>query len=180
MPFTIPAFWLLVPFALQSLCMAVDELYFHRQRSLPRWERLGHPLDTLTVLLCFGWLFWMPPSLGSAGIYAALSFFSCLFVTKDEPVHRRFCGAGEHWVHALMFMLHPMILLSAGLLWPVWHGQKLPFIKYSGFEQSFLLSNALITLGFGLYQLLYWNLLWPSRLTKQAEQAKSTTTSTTS
>ncbi len=172
----IPARWLLLPFVLQSLCMAVDELYFHRQRSLPRWERLGHPLDTLTVLLCFGWLFAVPPSAVSASVYAGLSLFSCLFVTKDEPLHLRLCGAGEHWVHALMFMLHPLVLVSAGLLWPAWHGQTLSFIGYGGRERAFLLGNALLTLGFGLYQLLYWNLLWPSRLSKRA---KSTTTSTT-
>jgi hypothetical protein len=41
--------FLFIPFALQMCCMAVDEVHFHRQRGLPRWERLGHPLDTLTV-----------------------------------------------------------------------------------------------------------------------------------
>ncbi len=41
--------FLFIPFALQTCCMAVDEVHFHRQRGLPRWERLGHPLDTLTV-----------------------------------------------------------------------------------------------------------------------------------
>lgn len=156
--------------------MAVDELYFHRLRSLPRWERLGHPLDTLTVLVCFGWLFWLPPTTGSISVYIGLSLFSCLFVTKDEPVHRRLCGAGEHWVHALMFMLHPLILLSAGLLWPVWHGRTLSSIRYTGIERNFLLGNMLLTLGFGLYQLIYWNLLWPSL---SANRAKSTTTSIT-
>lgn len=176
MPFTVSASWLLVPFVLQSLCMAVDELYFHRLRLLPRWERLGHPLDTLTVLGCFGWLFWLPPTAVSASIYVVLSLFSCLFVTKDEPVHRRLCSAGEHWVHALMFMLHPLILVSAGLLWPVWHGQTLSFISYTGVERAFLLGNMLLTLGFGLYQLLYWNFLWPYL---SAKRAKSTTTSTT-
>lgn len=173
--------WLFIPLVVQTLCMAVDELYFHRQRALPPWERWGHPLDTLTVLACFGWLYWLPPSTFSVSLYAALSLFSCFFVTKDEAVHHRFCSAGEHWVHALMFMLHPLILLSAGLLWPVLHGQALAFISYNGFERMFLLGNVLLTFGFGLYQLLYWNLLWPSRQTnqiKQAKQAKSTTTST--
>jgi len=28
--------------------MGVDEFYFHRRRGLPRWERLAHPLDTMT------------------------------------------------------------------------------------------------------------------------------------
>jgi len=29
--------FLLIPFALQALLMAVDEFYFHWQRKLPRW-----------------------------------------------------------------------------------------------------------------------------------------------
>jgi len=38
--------WLL-PFALQALAMAVDELGCHRRRPVPRWEWAGHLLDTL-------------------------------------------------------------------------------------------------------------------------------------
>lgn len=47
--------FLFIPFPLQMICMAVDEAHFHRWRGLPRWERLGHSLDTLTVLACFMW-----------------------------------------------------------------------------------------------------------------------------
>jgi hypothetical protein len=43
----------LIPFVLQMLRMIGDEFYFHRRRTLPRWEWLGHPLDTLSVLLCW-------------------------------------------------------------------------------------------------------------------------------
>ncbi|MBI1764474.1 MAG: hypothetical protein HYR56_23870 [Acidobacteria bacterium] len=133
-------------------------------------------MDTLTVLFCFGWVFLVVPTTVTVCAYTGLSLFSCLFVTKDEAIHCQVCKASEQWVHALMFMLHPLILLSAGLLWPVWHGQALSFFTYTGFERSFLLGNTLLTFGFGLFQLLYWNLLWPSR---PAQQAKSTTTSIT-
>ena len=47
----------LVPIAVfgtQAALMMVDELHFHRRRGLPRWERIGHPLDTATVLVCYG------------------------------------------------------------------------------------------------------------------------------
>jgi len=161
--------FLLIPFPLQMSCMAVDEFYFHRRRGLPRWERLGRPLDTLTVLACFVWLLSAAPSALSLGVYVGLSVFSCLFVTKDEPVHSKQCRPNEQWLHALLFILHPLVLLSAGLLWPAWRRQTLSFIRYTGFERKFLLGNTLLTLVFGLYKLVYWNLIWqPATPQKQA------------
>ena len=47
---------------LQGLAMLVDELLFHRRRGLPRWERIGHPIDTLSVLACYGVSLWLPPT----------------------------------------------------------------------------------------------------------------------
>jgi hypothetical protein len=167
--------YLLIPVVAQMLCMALDEFYFHWQRQLPRWERVGHPLDTLTVLLCYGWLLLSPPSAPALSVYVGLCVFSCLFVTKDELVHRRHCRAGEHWLHAVLFTLHPLSLLSAGLLWPAWHGQTLAFLRYEGFEQVFLLGNTLLTCGFGFYQLIYWNFVWP-----MLNLVRSTTKSTIS
>jgi hypothetical protein len=160
--------FLLIPFALQMLCMAVDELYFHRRRGLPRWERQGHPLDTLTVLACIAWLLATPLSTFSLSVYVGLSIFSCLFVTKDELVHSQYCCPTEHWLHALLFSLHPLTLLSAGLLWPAWHQQTLSFIHYLGFERKFLLADTLLTFAFGLYQLVYWNFYGPSHNKKTA------------
>jgi hypothetical protein len=105
-----------------------------------------------------------------------LSVFSCLFVTKDELVHGKHCRPAERWLHALLFTLHPLVLLSAGLLWPAWHQETLSFIRYAGFERWFLPGNMLLTLAFGLYQLVYWNFLWPSAKAQKA--VRSTTPST--
>lgn len=160
---------LVVPFLLQVICMGVDELYFHHQRKLPRWERIGHPLDTLTVLLCFGWILWFPPDVFAISVYIGLSLFSCLFVTKDEWVHYKYCSAGEQWMHAVQFVFHTLVLLSAGLLWPVLHLQSSEWIAYEGFERTFFLGNVVLTFGFGLYQLLYWNFIWrPASENKEA------------
>jgi hypothetical protein len=167
---------LFIPFPLQMVCMAVDEIHFHRRRGLPRWERLGHPLDTLTVLACFVWLLTAAPSAFSLSVYVGLSVFSCLFVTKDEPTHSKYCSSGEHWLHAMLFILHPLVLLSAGLLGPAWRKQPLSFIHYAGFEREFLLANTLLTFAFGLYQLIYWNFLWPSDTSQK--QARLITPST--
>ena len=151
---------LLIPFLFQVVFMGVDELYFHHKRQLPRWERLGHPLDTFIVLLCFGWIVWVVPSTTTILIYIGLSLFSCLFVTKDEWVHYKYCSAGEQWLHAVQFVFHTLVLLSAGLLWPALHQLPSTWIQYEGFERMFLLGNIGLTALFGAYQLIYWNLLW--------------------
>jgi hypothetical protein len=160
--------YLLLPFAAQMLCMLFDEFYFHWRRKLPRWERLGHPLDTLSVLLCWGVIYFLPPTANAIILYAGLSVFSCLFVTKDEWVHKEHCPAGEHWLHALLFVLHPLLMLSAALLWPAIHAENAAglakgWIRYEGFEGTFFAGNSLLTLLFGFYQLVYWNVLWKAK-----------------
>lgn len=167
--------FLFIPFVLQMCCMAVDEIYFHRQRGLTRWERVGHPLDTLTVVICFAWLLLVQPSPSAVSVYLGLSIFSCLFVTKDEPIHSRYCRPQEHWLHALLFILHPLVLLSAGLLWPALHHQSFSFIRYTGYEVWFLQASLLLTLAFGLCQLVYWNFL--SRSAAPEEDASLMTSS---
>jgi hypothetical protein len=155
--------FLLLPFGLQMICMAFDELYFHRRRMLPQWERIGHPLDTLTVLICLLWLILAPPGPGAIAAYAGLSILSSLFVTKDERIHLSHCEASEQRLHALLFTLHPVVLLSAGLLWPAAHGlfsAGLPWIRYTGEERTFLGAICAIVFSFGMFQFVYWNLLW--------------------
>jgi 2-polyprenyl-6-hydroxyphenyl methylase/3-demethylubiquinone-9 3-methyltransferase len=110
------AVWLL-PFALQGLAMAVDEFGFHRRRRVPTWEWLGHMLDTLVFLGCLAVLLTLPPGPAHLRLYALLAAGSCLLVTKDELVHKRLCSGGEQWLHAVQFILHPVVLIAAALLW---------------------------------------------------------------
>ena len=157
-------FWLSMPFVVQMLFMAADELWFHKKRGLSRWERIGHPLDTLTVVVCLTWILCIQPNQRTAVVYVALAVFSCVFVTKDEPVHRRYCSATEQWLHAVLFILHPIVLASAGLLWPaawgVSGGSFLWSMRFSGFERAFLTFTCALMIGFGIYQFVFWNLLW--------------------
>ena len=136
-----------VPLGTQALATVADEFYFHRRRGLPRWERIGHPLDTLTVLACFAIALALPLTAASLRTYVALAAFSCLFVTKDEIVHAKYCEPFEHWVHALLFVLHPIVLASMGYLW----------LKDA---RALMLVQGALTLAFGLYQTLYWNTSW--------------------
>ncbi|CAN5374920.1 hypothetical protein BH11MYX1_BH11MYX1_02350 [soil metagenome] len=140
--------WLLaIPIGLQGLAMVIDEGVFHRRRGLPPWERIGHPLDTLTIAICLGWL--VVTDRGASAnltVYIALAVVSTLFVTKDEKIHARLCGAGEHWLHALLFTLHPIVLGAFAWLW--WTG-----------HQTILIAQLAITLAFLGYQIIYWNVL---------------------
>jgi len=140
---------LLAPVLLQMVAMAIDEGLYHRRRGLPRWERLGHPVDTASVLLCYGWLIATRPDQPNAlAVYVAMAALSCLLVTKDEAVHAHRCQPGEHWLHALLFVLHPVVLGTVGLLW--W------------WQRDLWLLPALLALTGGLlvYQIVYWSLLW--------------------
>jgi hypothetical protein len=161
--------WLAMPFVLQMAFMGADELWFHRKRGLPRWERIGHPLDTLTVSLTIACTLWFRPTRETVPVFAALAIFSCIFVTKDEQVHNRLCTAAEQWLHAVLFMLHPVVLASAALLWPMaWNdspGWVLPIVQSSGLERDFLTCTLALMIGFAGYQFLFWNFPWHPKKT---------------
>lgn len=135
----------LVPYLAQAIAMMVDEFYFHHKRGLGRWERWGHPLDTLTVLACYLFVLVMPVTTLNVQLFMGLSVFSCLFITKDEWVHARECVAGEQWLHALLFVLHPIILFVTGWLW--FHGEG----------QAILIGQLCLTGLFAIYQVFYWS-----------------------
>ena len=132
--------------------------------------RIGHPLDTLTVLACFAFVLFVPYSSWALKAYIALAIFSCLFVTKDEFVHKECCPASEQWLHALLFLNHPIVLTAAGLLWtviaqsnaPAWMS---PLLPYADLLRSMMLAQTGIVSLFCLYQVIYWNLLWKEKST---------------
>jgi 2-polyprenyl-6-hydroxyphenyl methylase/3-demethylubiquinone-9 3-methyltransferase len=97
--------------------MGVDEGVWHRRSPPSALEWLGHLLDTLVFLACLGLPLVLQPSSGHLRLFAVLAAGSCLLVTKDELLHQRRCAAGEHWLHALLFLLHPVVLGATGLLW---------------------------------------------------------------
>lgn len=143
---------LVLPFVFQACTMMIDEFHFHRERGLPRWERIGHPLDTLTVVLFYGFLLTSPPSQQVLPVLIGLGLFSMIFTAKDEPIHARLCCRKEHWTHIVLFALHPLVLLSAGYLW---------WIQVPSSRVVLQLQGGLTTL-FMVHQIVYWNFM-PSR-----------------
>lgn len=137
-----------LPFLLQTALIFCDEFYFHIRRGLPRWERMGHPLDTLTVLICLAFTLIFPYNPMTRMVYIGLALFSAIFVTKDEFVHKEWCPAGEQWLHALLFLNHPVVLFALAYLWQ---------FKLEPLVGRFLWGQTLAVACFGLYQWIYWN-----------------------
>lgn len=152
------------PFFLQVAVIFFDEFYFHWKRGLPRWERIGHPLDTLSVALCYGYVLAFPFNELHLKIYIGLALFSCIFVTKDEFIHKECSPASEQWLHALLFINHPITLALLGMLWPIYKADQLPSLllslaSYQNKVGVFLWMQALFTGCFALYQAIYWNVI---------------------
>ncbi|MBS0604199.1 MAG: hypothetical protein JSS60_04065 [Verrucomicrobia bacterium] len=161
-------FLILVPFIVQTLVITFDEFYFHVRRGLPKWERIGHPLDTLTVLACFAFVLFVPYSSFFLKVYIGLAIFSCVFVTKDEFVHKDCCPASEQWLHALLFLNHPIVLTAAGLLWPIVDKGIAPswlsgLVPYADNVRFILIMQTICIALFLTYQTVYWNFLWKDK-----------------
>lgn len=129
----------------QTGLMGVDEFHFHWKRNLPKWERWGHPVDTLSFLFPFSVLAFASPGTFTKWVYVLLSVLSCAVITKDEWIHQNHALPGEQWLHSVLFILHPVVLISAYLLW-VGANSGVPFV-YIWFS----------ILAFLVYQLLFWN-----------------------
>lgn len=149
-----------IPFALQLVVILLDEALFHVKRHLPRWERIGHPLDTLTVIACFAFVWLVPYESSRIGWYIALAVFSTLFVTKDEFVHKEHCPAAEQWLHAILFVNHSIVLALLGLIWPHLHNNQIFTFLPPVHQLNILIASQLIgSICFCLYQVLYWNFI---------------------
>jgi hypothetical protein len=164
---------LLAPFGLQGLAMFFDEFYFHRKRGLGLWERLGHPIDTLSVLACYLFVIKLPLTKINLIIFLILTIFSCLLVTKDEFEHKKFCDAKENWLHSVLFVLHPISFLSLGLIWAFKSNSISEWTSllngsyFSDLLWPSLYGQIFFVLSFMLYQIIYWSFLWtPSSIQK--------------
>ncbi|MCX6994290.1 MAG: hypothetical protein NTY13_00385 [Chlamydiae bacterium] len=158
-------FCLLIPFAIQALMIIFDEWVYHLKRGLPRWERIGHPIDTASFILCLCFVQFVQFSPSALLWYILLAVISCLLITKDEFMHKHHCEACEHWVHAILFINHPLLLISIGLLWYAVSSEPPPWFLSESANNTVLITvfvqgQTLFTLLFMLYQIIYWNFIW--------------------
>jgi hypothetical protein len=136
-------FW--ASFSIQGILMVVDEFYFHWKRKLPKWERLGHPVDTFFYLIPLSILRFCESNTTWQITYIACAVVSSLVITKDEWVHREESPATEQWLHSLLFLLHPVVLITAFFVW-----------SESQSQMHFQWVWALIFI-FWIYQIIFWN-----------------------
>lgn len=129
--------------AVQGLLMIFDEFYFHWKRVLPRWERIGHPLDSLSLLLPMGIAAFASRTAPNEIAFISLGILSCVFITKDEWIHHAHSPPSENWVHSLLFVLHPVILFTAYTIWERDH------FALQAFSVAIFI--------FMLYQTIFWN-----------------------
>lgn len=130
--------------AAQTGLMLLDEGIWHRRRGLGVWESWGHALDSFVFAAALAPAALLAPSRGAAWLFFGLAAFSTLLATKDEWIHARECEPAEHWAHALLFVLHPSVLIAVGALWARGEGRLVR------------LALPALAFGYGLYQLAYW------------------------
>lgn len=135
---------MLSAFLVQGIILFIDEFFFHRKRGLPLWEMVGHPLDSLSVVGCYAFLYFFDYSPATLIIYLLFAVFSCVLITKDEFIHTEQATAQENWLHSLLFILHPVPLMAAGLLW------------MSSAEKPLFALMGIFVFSFMLYQIGYW------------------------
>lgn len=163
--------FLIVPLLIQYLAMAADEFYFHQRRSLQRWERLGHPVDTLSVMAAYFSIAWTPFSTNQLILFVVLAFVSCLLITKDEWVHQVQCTPGEHWLHSVLFVMHPLVLVNAGLCWYLISTPDSDIWAHASFANVniltlYLKTQLLAVCTVFIFQTIYWNYPWKKQLLK--------------
>jgi hypothetical protein len=143
-----------LPLLIQAIAISVDEFYFHFRRGLPLWERIGHPIDTASVLVCLLFTLFVPYSPLALKWYIALALFSCILVTKDEWIHKHHCPGSENWLHALLFLNHPVILTVCGFFWSPHIASWLPSFTT---RHLCLFAQTVGVMVFMGVQIVYWN-----------------------
>jgi quinol-cytochrome oxidoreductase complex cytochrome b subunit len=154
---------ILAPFLIQGLAISFDEFYFHNKRGLGLWERLGHPLDTIALLICYIFIQNYAPTDKNILIFISLCIFSSFLITKDEIVHNQECGPSEQWLHSILFIIHPITLIVLGLIW----SNKLIIRKEDLVLFNTFIKGQMIFIGLFLtYQIIYWSIPWKKMITE--------------
>jgi hypothetical protein len=96
----------------QGMLLMYDDIVLHQRRGLPRWERIGHPIDAFFFSLPIGIAAWKG-SETSPAVYGGLSLLSCMIILKDEWIHVGRIKALEATIHAALFVIHPVTLYAA-------------------------------------------------------------------
>jgi len=112
----------LAVFASYFLLLCIDELWFHRKRILTKKEKWSHRVDLILLLSCVATVLFFEYSDKTRIVFGILALLSILSITKDEVSHASSCSGSELWIHSLIFLSHPLMLITLGAIWPVIDG----------------------------------------------------------
>ncbi|MGZ3697942.1 MAG: hypothetical protein ACXWPM_10810 [Bdellovibrionota bacterium] len=146
-------------FGLQLLLFLVDEFAFHRKRGLSGAERWGYPLDLLSIIMGLSFPLFIPYT-NSTKLAFGIVFLLSLFIVTKDTIRNRSCTGGEHWVHAWLFMLHPLVLILAGASWVLLRGSIGALVPVDTRHLRLVVgiqAGALALLA--VFQILRWNLM---------------------
>jgi 2-polyprenyl-6-hydroxyphenyl methylase/3-demethylubiquinone-9 3-methyltransferase len=120
---------------------------------------MGHALDTLVFLACLTLPILVAPTAPNIRLFAWMAVGSCLLITKDEFIHQRLCSGGEHWLHAVLFILHPIVLFATAFLWISIGPAALSRVPASSLSPAawVLLLQVVLVSGFLAFQVTYWS-----------------------
>ncbi|MGY3803233.1 hypothetical protein ACWNT8_04105 [Pigmentibacter ruber] len=147
---------------LQGVVMFFDEFYFHHKRKLPKWERIGHPIDTFFFILCYLVVLFLPMTKLTIMVYLFFAILSCLVIIKDEIIHINKCSVYEQYLHAILFILHPVVLI---ILFFTWSSIVNIGVENSIFLKVININNFIkfqfyLVMLFFTYQIVYWNFIY--------------------
>ena len=90
-----------------------------------------------------------------------------MFVIKDQFVNADVCAPPQH-VHAVLFVVHPLVFAALALLWPLYHalaGAIVWLEQVRGRASALPIQAAILTL-YMICQAVYWNLIWKAPATE--------------
>src|SRR5688500_10107994 len=115
----------LVLYGIYTIFMGWNELYFHRKRVLEKWEKTRKALVTFSLTLCLAITLFVPYEEEWKWLFFAAAGFSILVTIKDEFRKQKTDRGREEGTHAVLFMLHPLVLILMVVLWPFLEGMGL-------------------------------------------------------
>ena len=132
----------------------LDEHIFHRERGLSTNEIKSGVFDGILFVITVGLTIFTTYSESLSYLYITLATLSCLSIIKHEYFYPEVLSKKERLTHALLYIVHPLILYAFYLSW-----------QSNLFDQNLLywmLQLAYFALAFksASFYIIYWNYIY--------------------
>lgn len=142
--------FLLSMMVIQVILFNVDEYYFHRKRGLVKQEVISAIVDGALYLIPLLIAIFLPFNSLWQKLYIGFAMISCLSIAKNECFYPSLT-APERVVHALLYILHPVMLYTFYISW-----EQNYFTTMINFWMIQIIYMALGAKTL-TYQIIYWN-----------------------